>query len=479
MTFCPPAFEHVPEHVGTYGPEVADLADSAGMTLDPEQRLVIDAMYAHDARGRLVSTEAGCCAPRQNVKTHVAKAAALADLVLFDESMCLWTAHLRSTSDAAYAELVEMFDSYDHLRRLVDSMPNSDGEQAIRLRRPAVGAPYPYLGFMARSERGGRGLTGRRVTYDEALFLKPSMTSAMVPILSAQSMTGMVQLRYMGSAGIASSEVWRGVRDRGRAGGARSLAWLEWAAVRVPCDRDECTHEGGSAGCALDRRDLVAAANLALGRRIDVEFVMGTERQAMTPADFARERLGWWDEPAGGSGAFNEAAWGRLADAGAARGQTVAFGLATAPDRSWAAIAVAWRRPDEHVHVVLADYRAGTAWVRPRLEELGGRWGGTVLVDVASRGTLPDEVPLTQAEQAEAQSDLYDRVLAGTVHHGNELAMNVAVRAARWRPVGDTQMLDRKGSTDISPLAAAANAVRGVSSAPPSVYEERPMLVLG
>jgi hypothetical protein len=49
-------------------------------------------------------------------------------------------------------------------------------------------------------------------------------------------------------------------------------------------------------------------------------------------------------------------------------------------------------------------------------------------------------------------------VLARTVWHGNEPALNTAVRAAHWRATGDTGVLDRKGSADISPLVAVALA---------------------
>src|SRR5438128_5071490 len=145
---CPPAHRHVPAHVGTYGPEVADLADAAGMTLYAEQRMALDVMYAHDQHGRLVATEFGCSAPRRNIKSHVGKAAALADLVLFAEPDCLWTAQLRATSNDIFANdkgngLSQLFENYDFLRRLVAEVKDSDGEQVIRLRRPTAGAPQP------------------------------------------------------------------------------------------------------------------------------------------------------------------------------------------------------------------------------------------------------------------------------------------------------------------------------------------------
>jgi hypothetical protein len=49
-------------------------------------------------------------------------------------------------------------------------------------------------------------------------------------------------------------------------------------------------------------------------------------------------------------------------------------------------------------------------------------------------GLVADAEEPSQAEQAKAHNALSDAVLAGAVHHGNEPAMNTAVRAARWKP---------------------------------------------
>jgi hypothetical protein len=115
---------------------------------------------------------------------------------------------------------------------------------------------------------------------------------------------------------------------------------------------------------------------------------------------------------------------------------------------------------------MLADYRPtrlGGGPGRGAAGPLG--WPGAA--DTASQGLVADAEEPSQAEQAKAHNALSDAVLAGAVHHGNEPAMNTAVRAARWKPSGDTRVLDRKGSTDISPLVAAALAVHGLS--PPAV----------
>lgn len=493
-TFCAPAWEHIPEHVGTYGPEVADLADAAGMTLFPEQRMALDVMYAHDARGRLVATEFGCAAPRRNIKSHVGKAAALADLVLFKEPDCLWTAQLRATSDDIFANdkgtgLAQIFENYDFLRRMLDGEPkNSDGEQVIRLRRPRAGAAQPTLKFMARSERGGRGLDGTRVTYDEALFLKPSMTSAMIPVLSAASITGNVQVRYLGSPGRLESAKWREIRDRGRRGDQPRMAWLEWAAPHEPCDLERCPHTVGTEGCALDRPHLIRAANLALDRLIDLDFVMTTERQALQPpSEFACERMGWWqDPPNAGGGALDVERWKTFSDVDALPVPPLSFGVDVGEDRL-TTIATAWRRSDGAVQVMVTqedqlDVALAPAVAVARLAELRKRWNGTVWLggpatgldgDLAAVGV--DAGTVSGTEFAMASGRFADLLTAGEIHHGGQRELTDAVRAAQWRAVGAAgeRAFQLKDMPGIGPLAAGTRALHGLTTAtdaPPNLW---------
>jgi hypothetical protein len=69
----------------------------------------------------------------------------------------LWTAHLRSTSDDAFRNasgngLADLFDNYDHLRRLVapNGIVDSDGEKSITLRPPGGASRRPTLKFVTR-----------------------------------------------------------------------------------------------------------------------------------------------------------------------------------------------------------------------------------------------------------------------------------------------------------------------------------------
>ncbi|MGZ4516701.1 MAG: hypothetical protein ACXVXN_02100 [Mycobacteriaceae bacterium] len=85
------------------------------------------------------------------------------------------------------------------------------------------------------------------------------------------------------------------------------------------------------------------------------------------------------------------------------------------------------------------------------------------LVDKASRGLVDDGEELTQADQALAHNGFARALLDDGIRHDDLPALNVAVRASRWRPLGDTRVFDRKGETEISPLLAAALAAHGVT----------------
>jgi hypothetical protein len=474
----PPAHFTVPARTGTYGPEVADWADDCGFTLDLEQRLLLDGMYAHGPRGELVATEACVVMARQCGKTQTLLAAALADLFMFDEPGCLWTAHMRSAlvdqNSGAFVLCKRVIDSYDHLRRYVRRFSEADGEEGVELLSGAS------LAFRTRSARSGRALTGRRITLDEALYLDAATLGALVPVLSAQSMRADVQLRYGSSAGKAESAVLRGVRDRGRAGTSPRLFYAEWTAPRRDCAAGDCVHEQGAVGCALDDVELLRQANPALERRIALDFVLGTERASLTPLEFMRERLAWWEDPAVGAAAVLPA-WPERVDIQAKPVRPLVVGVDQGEDRM-VSIGCAWFRADGAVQVMASqgdtvDVGLSAAQAVERLAELRARWGVTVMLGGPAAG-LEDDLRaagvrvamVTSAEFATACGQIADRVADGTLRHGNQGALNTAVQGARWRPVGTAgeRAWQLKDSPGIGPLAAVTRAVAGLRRAAPS-----------
>jgi len=465
-----PAYHWSPPAVSSAGAEVADLAASAGLVLDGAQRLVLDAVCAEREDGRWAAFEVCVVAPRQNMKTAVLCASVLGDLFLHGARLVVWTAHRFRTTKEAFRDLAALIDGADHLRRRVkaNGIKATHGEESIEL------TTGQRISFLARSKSGGRGLSGDVVVMDEAFALGPEVMGALLPTLSARPNP---QVRYASSAGLITSDVLRSLRDRGRPGGDSSLAYLEWCAPAGGCAAGEhCTHRVGTDGCLLDDEAAWRAANPALGTRIAVEHV-AAERRALPPDEFARERLGWWDDPQVADAVITDAQWAAMCDPASAvsDGQRLAFAIDVSPDRAWTSVAVAGRRDDGLLHVQLVDRRRGTDWVPARVAELHSRWRpvGWLVDGVGAAGSLlPDlaglPVTVTSARDlARACGGLYDDVVGGGLRHLGQPDLDVAVRVAGRRQLGDAWAWSRRASTgDISPLVAVTLARWGVAQRP-------------
>jgi hypothetical protein len=433
---CAPAVDR------SEGDDAVWLAASYGLRADHWQAEILrDWLRVCD--GRWAASRCGTAVPRQNGKNGALEIRELYGMVALAERF-LHTAHEVKTARKAFARLLEFFDNprqYPELAGMVREIRRTNGQEAIVLDNGGS------VEFIARSRGSGRGFSVDVLVADEAQELTEDAWAALLPTISASNNPQVILTGTPPPPG-AAGEVFLRMRRSGVAGDDDRLAWAEYS----------CADDLESVD--LDDPNEWAADNPALGTRLRLQTV-ADERAVMDRETFARERLGWWQPVEARSAAIDPGAWAALADPQAERGADPTFAVATAPDRSWSAVAVAWKRPDGLPQVMLADYRPTTAWVAERVAELRSRWGGRVLVDAASDGLVGDAERPKQADRAKADNGLSDAVTAGTVRHGNEAALNTAVRASRWRPLGDTRVLDRKGSADISPLVAAALAVHG------------------
>lgn len=431
----------------THGAKLAVIAEALGTPLMPWQRHVADVALEFDPlTGRLVHRRVLLTVPRQSGKTTLL-------LALF-----MWRAVALGGPQSMVFTAQNALDARMRLQRewhrtlqaspLASSYTPSwkTGAEALLFNNGGK------LQVVASTEKSGHGHTLDLAVVDEA-FAQPDsrLEQALSPTMLTRPEP---QLWYVSTAGSPADKWFRSKVKQGRElshSPDAGTAFFEWSA---PDDADPMDREVW--------RDCMPA----LGRTVS-EQVIASESVSLAPDEFRRAYLNQWVDR-GSDGAFDAAVWAALADPTAERGAAPAFGLAVAPDRSWATIAVAWRRPDGLPQVMLAENREGTAWVAARVAELQARWGGTVLADTAGRGLVPDATePGTQA-QAQAHNALATAVEGGLLRHGNEPALNFAVKAARWKPSGDSRVLDRKGSSDISPLVAAALALHGLQNAPTS-----------
>jgi hypothetical protein len=460
-----PAFKSAPDYWRTLGDEVADLADLAGFSPDPEQRLGLDLIFAVDRYGKSVAFEFAVICARQNLKTGLFKQAALGWLFLTDQNLIVWSAHEFSTAKEAHRDMAILVESNSFLSRRVKRVYSGAGAESIEL------MSGQRLNFKARTRTGGRGLSGDKVVLDEGFALQPAHMGALLPTLSVRPDP---QLLYGSSAGLADSHVLRAVRDRGRTGSSERLAYLEWCAATGGCEQEKCEHALGTPGCALDVLENLQNGNPLLGRTrangtgLTLEYIEA-ERQALPPAEFARERLGWWDEP-GASEIFGSGKW----EACAGEELSVplgAIGVAVSMDLSQASIVGAGL--DGVTMVVPMQHGPGTGWLVDSLKMLQVEHRVPVVIDGGGPAAnfIPhleaagiDHHATTTTEVLDGCAHFYTLVTSGGLRHANYPELNMAVNGATTRAVRDRWAWGRRTSTaDISTLEAATLAAWRVS----------------
>lgn len=487
QTLTAPAYYWVPEHDVTYGGDGAEFAASIGRECIPEQRLALDVLLA-ERDGKPAAFESAIICGRQNLKTKSLEDAALYDAFILGLDRIVWTAHRFPTTKQTFEKLLDVCTNYDHLVSRVYKPYTGASDMRIQLLPRHTG---PSINFMAREGgASGRGLTGNRVNLDEALYLTDAMLGAFLPTLSA---VDNACVRYGSSPCLLTSVSLRRLRNRGRAGGDPSLAYLEWGSTREPCEDPDCNHTPGTPGCMLDDEDRWAQANPALGKStpnwpgITLEKVRN-ERRAMPVKEFMRERMGWHEDPPDGEDAIVFPGWSGCVDEGSSipAAEQVAVGVDVAWDRSAAWIAVAGKRLDRRVHVEIAARQPGTDWVVEWVASRVDRMpmlGVAVQASGAPASSLVDDLrngigeqlltPLSGGDMARAYGRVFDDVAAGQLRHIGQRELDDQVAAAVTRTVGDATVIDRRASPiDVAGVVAvtAACQVLATRQSSPNVW---------
>lgn len=468
---APPAFCSAPTAVDDDVDLVDDFCAAFGLPMpDEPQRLALATTSGRDAAGCLVAREAAIIEPRQNGKTFGLELSKLARAYVLAVPLTIWSAHKFKSTRETHRRLRNYILGLDPLAQAdpdvaarrqflaaeVLRMPEANGEELIELRNGA------RILFLARSTGSGRAFSADDLVLDEAFALTEDMVADIVPTMAARE-SG--QTLYVSSHPHPSSTVLRAIRDRGRAGDP-DLAYVEYRSSRR-CASAACEHEVGTDGCALDDLEAVRDANPAFGSRITQETVR-TERKAMAsrPLTFARERLGWDDDPVETVSDLSVARWLELATDAAPSG-ALTFGVDVAPGHVRSAIYVfgSGILPIGE----LVDSRSGSAWLPVRLAQLvEDHRGSAVALDPSGpvgsmladleRAGLP-LAPIEGRDAVRSCGAFTRAVTLGLFRHRGESALEVAVVGARTRRSGDGARWSRRDSTvDISPLVAASCA---------------------
>lgn len=439
-----PRVSSVPTHATTAGDDAVELCAMAGLALDPWQQLVLRGALGEQPDGRWSAFEVGLVVGRQNGKSAILQARALAGLFLLGEQSILFTAHELRTAREQFRAIVGMIEATPSLLRKVKRVRNVNGQEAIELHNGQ------RLQFVARSKRSGRGFTADALILDEAMDLPPDALASLLPTLSSRPNP---QIWYAASAGWPDSEVLRGVRERGIAGDDPRLAYYEWSAKE---------------GADPDDRDAWADANPSLGIRIREDFIVG-ERAAMPDEEFARERLGVWDSPKGVA-VINPHTWAQLADPESTAGDPVALSFDVSPSQEFGSVSWAGRREDGRWHVEVLECQPGDGWIVDLVAAKYEEWtvcdvvcdprspAGALLAELKERGVPVSAV--SSAELGQACAGFFSAVRDDQLRHRAQPVLTTAVDGARKRNIGDAAWAwSRKNtSVDITPLVSVTLA---------------------
>jgi phage terminase large subunit-like protein len=458
----------VPEGKTSAGADAVELAELAGLHLDPWQRWVLEQSLGEGEDGKWAAFEVGLVLSRQCGKGAVLEARELAGLFLLGERLLVHSAHQAATSGEHFRRLIDRIESTPEFDRRVRKVSYSHGDEGIDLKSGQ------RIRFRTRTSGGARGFSADCVVFDEAMEIPEAAHAALLPTLSARPNP---QVWYAGSAVDKrihpNGVVLARVRERGLAGDDDSLAYFEWS---IPQHPDTVTDSIAS------DREAWAQTNPALGIRVSTEHV-ANERAALSLRTFAVERLGagdWPDPSEKPDRVIDPEAWEACLDPDSCLLDPVrALAFDLTPDRTTVTIAAAGKNDDDLWHIELLTHKRGTRWLGDALAKLVEQYECKVYTDAyAPAGSLIPEleragvevVGLAYGEVAQACGIFYDAVVDRQLRHlGNEDLTTAVVGAAK-KPLGDRFAWDRRRSSaaDITPLVACTFALWGAQQWEPS-----------
>lgn len=484
-----PTYLHTPEYVETFGPEVADVNARAGFAPDPEQEQILDATFAILPNGKPAAFEVDLVGPRQNFKTGVLKMIEIGWLFVTKERLSIHSAHELSTTEETFRETAALIEDNPFLsRHLLPTRGDRPGITAANGRWAIELTGDRRLRYRARQATGGRGLSGDKVVLDEFFAVTAAVIGSLYPTLSARPRPQVVSAS---SAGLLMSEALRDKRDRGRAGLTPNQFYYELSDRNGPtpsrpnpgCASPTCNHAKTAEGCALDDEARWAQIMSALGTRVLPETIRSL-RQAMPPAEFAREFLVWWEDPPLDAAAqLFGSHWGRQGIADAVVPTPRCLAVAVELERTHSSIGAAGDYGDSGWTVVfpatsnpvLGGRRPGTSWVVDEVcgiakrhnipVAIAGSGPGADLIDPL-RARLGDRLLVADMpDLKDACAAFYDGVTENHgVFHNDSPELNDAVMGAVKRMSADRFLWGRKESEgDVSMLEAVTLALWGAS----------------
>lgn len=452
----------MPDYKSSLGQEAIELAEVAGLVLDPWQQYVIHHGLGMAPGGHWAAFEVGLVVSRQNGKGSIAECRELAGLFLLDEELIIHSAHEFATASEAFRRLCFLIESTPELDNRVKAIHRAHGQEGIELKNGQ------RIRFRTRTSGGGRGFTADCLILDEAMIISEAMQGAILPTLSSIENP---QVWYTGSA--VNEDVHRDgvvftrIRNRGLTENPGRLFFAEWSA-----DEDRFLNEPGY-GYSMDA---ACEANPAAGIRISEEFIEA-EQRTLSPTNYMVERLGigkWPNTDAVGDKLIKPDDWQACGDPDSQIYGALTFAIDVAPGFRSASIAVAGLRPNDQIpHFEIIESEPGSAWLINRVIDLSKKNPGSQFVcdprspvvsmisDLERAYVNLNQV--TSSQFTAACGSFFDLFARQAIRYpAPQPEVNDALLGAAIRETGDTWVLSRKKSeVDISPLVTSVLAVWG------------------
>lgn len=356
--------------------DVADLSLSFGIQLDAWQELILEASMGERSDHTWAAKRIGISVPRQNGKSQLLVARALAGALLFGEKKIVVSAHQQDTARESFSKLMEIIEADENaaLRSRLDTRFGRGGVMNALNREAVKFSNGAMIQFKARSGAAGKGFSSDCLLLDEAQILG---SRAWTSINSTMSAMRNPQVWLLGTPPQDEDDCYAFdmVRRAAVDGKSTASAWCEWSADPGAADYDPATE--------YTRWQ----ANPAWNTRINHEVVQG-EFETYSVDRFAQDRLGIWrDENILGARVITADEWRATGIESPPTQGLKSFGVKFAPDGSTVAVAAA-RKPNEgpiHVELVGAhtgSMNAGTASLAAWLAE---RWRDSAAIVVDGR----------------------------------------------------------------------------------------------
>lgn len=436
--------------------DVADLSGAFGIALDGWQELILEAAMGERSDHTWAAKRVGISVPRQNGKSQLLVARALAGALVFGEKKIVVSAHQQDTARESFSKLMEIIEADENasLRDRVKSVMNALNRESVKFSNGAV------IQFKARSGAAGKGFSSDCLLLDEAQILG---SRAWTSINSTMSAMRNPQVWLLGTPPQNEDDCYafEMVRSAALAGKSSAAAWCEWSA-------DPASDEYDPAG-----EYTRWSANPAWNSRINHEVVQG-EYETYSSDRFAQDRLGQWPSQDAQSTIFPR--WQDCRLDVAELPPLTAIGLAVSVDGDYGSIAAARAWDDGRINLGAVERRPGSTWLVAEAKRIQQKYGCAVAMDEkCPDATLYEalvaagvDVQLMKlADYVQTTSNLENRVRELRLTHQDTDELTRAVATAKWRPVGDGQKVPgrRKSEGDIDMLEGAAAALWATDNA--------------